>query len=415
MNASPAPSPPQLPPRKQRLSKYFDLPNWVLAITILAGLVTFITFTPNAPALSKAFVVGLTLLYLAWTFFVYEWCEQRNTFSARTVYFGVALALVLLIFYFARISGGIWLIVFPLASQSSQQRRGWPIFIFGAIALGFFGMLLWLGQPLGEALVVLLQFVGGLSFVFVFTRIAMNENKARLEMERLANQLREANQKLSEYAAQAEELAITRERNRVAREIHDSLGHYLTVVNVQIEAARTLLETNPAQATNALNKAQSLTKNGLTEIRRSVAALRTSPLDGKSLVEAVRGLIEEQRATGIATHLSVTGQPHPLDAQIEITLYRAAQEALTNIRKHARNATEVKVSLSYGDDDAELRVSDNGINKDNQDAKRTNELNSAGFGLLGLRERAKLLGGELQTHATETGFTLLLRLPISNP
>jgi hypothetical protein len=108
-------APPQLPPRQQGLSKYFDLPNWVLAITILAGLVTFIAFTPNAPISSKAIVIGLTLLYLAWAFFVYDWCEQRNTFDAKLIYFGVALGLVLLIFYFARIG---------VASGSSSFR--WP-------------------------------------------------------------------------------------------------------------------------------------------------------------------------------------------------------------------------------------------------------------------------------------------------
>jgi signal transduction histidine kinase len=405
---------PKLPPPKQGLSRFFDLPNLVLAVTIIAALVTYVAFTPKAPIQNTLAVLALTLIYLGWTFFAYNWAERRNTNASLLIYFGAALALVLAIFFFAQIGGGIWLIVFPLASQSSQQTRAWQMFIFGGILAGFFGMLLWLGQPLGQALTVLLQFMGGLSFVFVFTRIALNESKARQEMERLAAQLREANQKLSEYAAQAEELAITRERNRVAREIHDSLGHYLTVVNVQIEAARVLIETNPAQAKDALSKAQSLTRNGLTEIRRSVSALRASPLDGKSLVDAVQGLIEDNCAAGIATRLAVSGNPRPLDTQAEVTLYRVVQEALTNIRKHARNATQVIVTLDYGDDQVQLRVQDNGVNEGIGDAERMNESNSAGFGLLGLRERTQLLGGELHTESSSTGFMLRVQLPIAN-
>ncbi len=402
---------PKLPPPKQGLSRFFDLPNLVLAVTIIAALVTYVAFTPKAPLQNTLAVLALTLIYLGWTFFAYNWAERRNTNTSLLIYFGAALALVLAIFFFAQIGGGIWLIVFPLASQSSQQTRAWQMFIFGGILAGFFVMLLWLGQPLGEALIVLFQFMGGLGFVFVFTRIATNENKARLEMERLATQLREANAKLSEYATQAEELAITRERNRVAREIHDSLGHYLTVVNVQIEAARVLIESNPTQAKEALGKAQSLTRNGLTEIRRSVSALRASPLDGKSLVDAVQDLIADNRATGIATGFSVSGSPHPLDTQVEVTLYRATQEALTNIRKHGHGVTQVTVKLSYFDDQIQLQVQDNGVNE----LERINESNSAGFGLLGLRERAQLLGGELQTESSSTGFMLRVQLPIPNP
>lgn len=401
---------PKLPPPKQGLSRFFDLPNLVLAITIIAALVTYIAFTPEAPIQNKLAVLALTLIYLGWSFFAYDWSERQNTHASRLIYFGVALALVLAIFYFAQISGGIWLIVFPLASQSSQQTRGWQLFIFGGILAGFFGMLLWLGRPLGEALIVLLQFMGGLGFVFVFTRIAMNENKARLEMERLAAQLREANAKLSEYATQAEELAITRERNRVAREIHDSLGHYLTVVNVQIEAARVLIEANPNQAKVALDKAQSLTRNGLTEIRRSVSALRASPLDGKSLVDAVQGLIADNQTAGIATTLAVNGKPLPMETQTEVTLYRTVQEALTNIRKHAHGVTQVTVTLSYLSEQIQLIVQDNGTHE----LEQINESNSTGFGLLGLRERAQLLGGSLQTESSTTGFTLRIQLPISN-
>ena len=169
------------------------------------------------------------------------------------------------------------LIVFPLVSQATMiyPLRGVGV-VTGAI-------LLLLTIPLirfeswTTAIQTGLGILVALIFIIIFTRITAREYIARQEVERLARELQDANQKLRVYAVQAEELAISQERNRLAREIHDSLGHYLTVVNVQLEAAKTVLAQDPEPALSAIEKAQTLTKNSLADVRRSVAALRASP------------------------------------------------------------------------------------------------------------------------------------------
>ncbi|MBM4422085.1 MAG: sensor histidine kinase [Chloroflexi bacterium] len=211
---------------------------------------------------------------------------------------------------------------------------------------------------------------------------------------------------MREYAAQAEELATARERNRLAREIHDGLGHYLTVINVQIEAARAVMESDAARAASALSKAQSLAKEGLADVRRSVAALRASPIENRPLAEAIAALVEECRAAGLRADFLVNGATRRLAPQAELTLYRAAQEGLTNVRKHA-HASFVSVTLDY-DDPARVRltVKDNGGGGGNA---------NGGFGLIGVRERAQLLGGQMKMDTgMGEGFALEVELPTND-
>src|SRR5947207_15635523 len=129
-----------------------------------------------------------------------------------------------------------------------------------------------------DAVAVALTYGTGIVFVVVFTRLAASEREARAGLE-------EANRRMREHAAQVEELATTKERNRLAREIHDSLGHYLTVVNVQIGAAQAIMAHDKPRALDHLTKAQTLTQEGLAEVRRSVAALRASPTESRPLPE----------------------------------------------------------------------------------------------------------------------------------
>ena len=156
-----------------------------------------------------------------------------------------------------------------------------------------------------------MSFGAGILFVVVFTQVAVSEQRLRTEAERLAQELGEANRQLREYATQVEELAVARERNRMAREIHDSLGHYLTAVNMQLEAARAVLASDPAKAQDALSKAQGLTREGLADVRRSVAALRVGPADDRPLAEALAALVRESEAAGVPAALDVRGSPRP--------------------------------------------------------------------------------------------------------
>src|SRR5262249_23752583 len=159
---------------------------------------------------------------------------------------------------------------------------------------------------------------------------------------------------------------------------HDGLGHYLTVVHVQLEAAHAILARDPRAARVALLKAQELTREGLAEVRRSVALLRGSRPQ-RQLVAAIERLAGGCSSDGVETALKLSGTPRPLPEPVEITLYRAAQEALTNVRRHAR-ASHLNIELAFSPNNGiRLRVEDNGVGADGV---------GKGFGLIGLRERA---------------------------
>lgn len=245
-------------------------------------------------------------------------------------------------------------------------------------------------------------FVAASAFVIAFSQVRLKERSAHAQLERLAADVERANRRLRQYSAQIEDLATTKERNRLSREIHDGLGHFFTVVHVQIEAAKAHMDHDPVLARECLARAQKLTHEGLTEVRRSVAVLRSAPTEQRSLSEAVASLVDECRASGLTSDLVVEGTPRPLSPPIEFALYRAVQEALTNVRRHAA-ASRVGVVMQYREGVLKLSVTDDGIG-----ASRT----EGGFGLLGLRERVHLVGGTVEVRtAVGHGFTIELQVP----
>jgi signal transduction histidine kinase len=196
--------------------------------------------------------------------------------------------------------------------------------------------------------------------------------------------------------------AAAEERARLAREVHDVLAHTLTALAVQLEAAAMVMEERPGdpRAREAVVRAQRLATAGLEEIGQAVAALRGDRPPGP---ESVPRLVEEfERRTGVPSRFRREGEPVPLPPDAALALYRAAQEALTNVGKHA-DAEEVDVRLRYADQGVELTVVDRG--------RPGPTLPSSGYGLIGIRERAALLGGRLEARPTADGFLVRLWVP----
>jgi signal transduction histidine kinase len=251
------------------------------------------------------------------------------------------------------------------------------------------------GMPLNEALREGFGLLASVLFAAVITELLQREQRTRRE-------LAEAHEQLRGYAAQAERLATAQERNRVARDIHDGLGHSLTVVQMQVKAARAVLQGDPDKADSVLAKAQQQAEVALAEVRRSVHALR-EPRSTPPLPEALRTLAEENVAAGVPTQVTVCGAERPLPDEIREALFRAAQEGLTNVRKHA-NATRADLLLDYADAAVRIEVRDDGTG--------TADDRSPGYGLLGLRERTAHLGGRLHLESTPgQGSTLSLEVP----
>lgn len=213
-----------------------------------------------------------------------------------------------------------------------------------------------------------------------------------------------------------EEAAALRERSRIAREIHDVLAHSLSGLMLQLEGARMLAASpNPnGQLPAVLERAHHLAHAGLEEARRAISALRDDELPGPERLEQ---LAEDfGRDSSIAATLEVTGAPRQLDSQTSLTLFRVAQEALTNSRMHSQ-PQRVELHLSYEVDGTRLVIQDDGRpNAASADLPYGPGIQSAerarhGYGLTGMRERAELLGGWLEASPTTDGFRVELWIP----
>jgi len=379
--------------------------NLVIFLVVAGYILTFITAargTTKFSALQVVIGVLFGVVYVILGMFDTEILRRFPANTRQVIYFSIQIALVFGIGWMLG-PGGTWLIGLPMASvavESVSPFWRWPIYaaLLAAIVLPILRY-----STLETAGMNTIIISTGIFFVVVTSQIRMNEQHAREKAELLASQLETANRRLVEYAAQAEELAAVQERNRLAREIHDNIGHYLTIVNVQIEAARITLASDPRRALQALEKAQDLARKGLSSVRESVSALRVSPVENRSLEEAIAGLVEETRVTGLDVQIEVLGSPRPLDEKIALAVYHAAQEGLTNVRKHAR-ASHVLVELDFSRAGwFRLAVRDDGIG-----AAGT----SGGFGLVGMRERILLLGGDVRIETRPgMGFRLEASLP----
>ena len=254
-------------------------------------------------------------------------------------------------------------------------------------------------QLIGVRLSLMVLFLVLLIFLVLFMNALLSERQRREE-------LRLANQRLRESAAQIEKLAMNQERTRIAREIHDSLGHALTGLNIQLEGALKLWDANPEQARTFVAQAKEMGSTALKEARQAVATLRQAPLAQQDLAEAIAPLTQRlQQVTGVTPKVSVNCPPLP--ESLKLTVYRIVQEALTNICKYAQ-ASQVNIDIHALPDVSRLHITvrDNGVGFDPQD-------NTTGFGLRGIQERAQAEGGQMQLNtAPGQGCTVQVWLPI---
>jgi signal transduction histidine kinase len=208
-----------------------------------------------------------------------------------------------------------------------------------------------------------------------------------------------AHQRLRRHTTTVEQLAVSQERNRLARDLHDTLSHSLSALAVQLEALRALLAHDPAAAQDAVGEISALARHGLDESRQAIRSLRTGPVEAVGLSgalrESLRGL---QERIGIQVDYSVAGQARDLTADEVSTLFRIAEEALTNVERHA-GAQHVRVRLEYAADRTELTITDDGRGFDPEN------VDPAHFGLAGMRERAAMIGATLTARSAPGGGT----------
>ncbi|MDQ3912622.1 MAG: GAF domain-containing sensor histidine kinase [Actinomycetota bacterium] len=202
--------------------------------------------------------------------------------------------------------------------------------------------------------------------------------------------------RLSERSIQ---LSAAEERNRLAREIHDTLAQGLTATSLQLESAEALLDagTGVKRAREPLRRALSLTQSNLEEARRSVLDLRAAPLEGRSLSEALKTLVERwESETGISARFQAVNGARPLPPRVEAALYRICQEALNNVARYSQ-AERLRVRLVITPDQVQLTVEDDGR------GFAASEVPKDRYGLVGMNERARILGGSLDIRSSPDG------------
>jgi signal transduction histidine kinase len=224
---------------------------------------------------------------------------------------------------------------------------------------------------------------------------------------RLMRSLRERHEELLASRAAEAKTAVAAERGRIAREMHDVLAHSLSALALQLESTRLLARDRGVdpQVARAIDQAHSLAASGLDDARRAIAAARGDELPGPERLTALAGAFGDQ--SGLPVAVEVHGDPRELAPDARLAVYRTAQEALTNVRRHAA-AQRVHVSLDYLPDSTVLVVEDHGADGAPPPVTPV----EGGYGLTGMRERAKLLGGELSASPTGNGFRVELRLPV---
>jgi signal transduction histidine kinase len=381
---------PSLPGRQLRRLVYFW--NGIYITLLVLTLAGVLWKTPPPWGGREVVLVGLVVLQVAlyWLFFVATHYPHRATLTRRWLpgYFLVSLGLWLLEWHLeASFWWIIWIQVFQLYI-SVPLKVAIPATGLTFLVVAHFdsGLDQFFGFPISEVVERLIPWViisMSSSFVALLTR-------ANLQRARLIAELQSANQRLEMAHQQEVELATLRERERLARDLHDSLGHALVTLSVQLEAVQRLYRVNSEDASRQVDEMKNLTRTSMEALRETLAGLRASGLNQRPLTQAVADLSAEtgQRA-GLEISCRLDPEVDRLSPAMTEALWRVTQEALMNIEKHAA-ARRVQLELHMKQEAVILRVADDGMGLPADATNRPGH-----YGLRGMRERIEGLGGVL--------------------
>lgn len=240
-------------------------------------------------------------------------------------------------------------------------------------------------------------------FACIVSSLINFHQRARMDTVQLYAQLMQSHERLQEYALQTEEWAAARERVRIARDIHDTVGHKLTALLVQMQVARKLSKLDSLRSEHAYLECEDLIRSALQEVRLSVRAIRDESITSTSLNDSLTSLAEEfTKFAKVKTDFEVEGTPIALPGDLQLTAYRIVQESLTNAQKHG-HAINVFILLAYGETGFSLSIRNDGV--------LPAEL-KPGFGLMNLQERVEEWNGEVHFRMDQrTGFAVEVKFP----
>ena len=392
--------------------------GWLSYLLLLACIDFYLYFRHPLRVLLPYYLINGAVVLVFLLFAYWGWLQKK----LKSFY---APLMLVIISGLPIMATRLWIPPFPLgplANIEGSTLRSLPVLFIGLIitawsfprpAVIFFALgtalleilLVIFNPPAGENAVhavVFVSIVRSTSFLVVGYFI----NRLISQLKTQQSQLERANKRLIHYANTVEQLSISRERNRLARELHDTLAHTLSGLSVQLETAKAYWEVEPNTAHTLLENALDATRNGLAETRRALKALRASPIEDLGLLMGLEKLAQDAAERGrLALDLSLPEQLPSLSPDVEQCLYRIAQEAIENVVQHA-NAANLLVCLEIVETEITLTIKDDGLGFD-----LGQNLESGHYGLAGMRERAQLAGAELTIHSRpDQGTHIQLRI-----
>lgn len=286
-------------------------------------------------------------------------------------------------------------------SRESSARLGWPV----VAALTLFtvtGALMLDSVGLSDAAFVL--FISGLALY-----LGREVHQRRTHLLELEQRAERAEREREEQAQRA----VAEERARIARELHDVVAHHMAVMTVQAEGAGRLATEGDPRVAEALGTIGRAGHEGLAEMRRVVKLLRTTadpeaPLEPSAGLDRLDRLLEQIGGAGLPVTVDVKGDPRPLPSVVEMGAYRVVQESLTNALRHGGPGARAEVLIEYGEDHLDIRVNDDGRGA-------AADGDGSGEGIVGMRERVLLLGGEFSAAPRQGGgFQVRATIPVSS-
>ncbi|MBE0685317.1 MAG: sensor histidine kinase [Anaerolineaceae bacterium] len=374
------------------------------AVVVLASYFAMFSSLKETNLVQLLIMVVLGIAYIAIGIYGYNFASKQKTPNWVLLYFLVQIPIGSIIVYLGKGSGFSAILLLPLAGHAVVLAPGYWLYLVNfSIVLGYVWAVQQYAGNLSDVWSSLPTILAGLIYIMVFTQMAIDEERSKREVERLVLELEDVNEKLRSYANEVEQLTVIKERNRIAREIHDGLGHYLTTIHMQLQAAQAIIDENPGKAKESIEKARSQSQIALIDVRRSVSTLRYDQNEKETIMDALDRAMRPCDWIGIRSHLEIYGDEKVLHETLKSTIYRIVQETVNNTCKYSK-AENYFCQIDYTNiENLSLTIFDDGVGM--------SEFRS-GYGIQGLIERIELLNGtiNLQTFP-QKGFRIEIELP----
>ena len=377
----------------------------IITLVSLGGALAYVLWNAQFTLTWQEAVVVAGLLTQIGLYIWLGYTGKDEGFSSRmlAIFFSASLAIWLVEFFLY--PDIFWLVYLYIGQMFGMLRL--RIALPVSIVLGLFTVVAQTGWYFGsENTQDFLVGLGFWAFILVFMVYINQVGRTSQERAHLINELKAAQKELEAAQQQKEELAVLRERERLARDLHDSLGHALVTISVQLEAIQRLYKVDDQQASTQVDELKALTRASMEDLRRSIAGLRAAGLGERSLSQTLQeDCVEFGVRSGVEIDCGVDPRLDGVRPALAETVWRVVQEALTNVEKHAQ-ASKVTVAVEMDPQNVNLRIVDDGVGLP-QDAENKTDC----YGLRGMRERVEALGGSLVLDNFEAGTLIDVVLP----